>query len=884
MRRRINKRPIFIFLLVFVALASFMFFIPKTANADSVIERLHFIKNESGTSDAIVIESDGHYGLVDTMNPGPNSDFASINTNQTDPLDNGTKVANYLRAIGCNKLDFIIITHNHSDHIGGLSELGDFFDDSHTIVFYKEDLTDGTDAENNDWNNHDYYEKMLTMIGNGDNNIAGHHAIACDVSKKCGLIEDGTLSANNSFISSLTVDANYGADTTKLKHNISFAFGTFDIKLYNIYNNTYYKENLNSIVTFIKQRNSGIKVALLGDIENARDDKDYGFNESKPNLTISPAGDCSNCREIGLAGQIAEAIGPVDILKASHHGDNTANSRYVLDEFSPRTFILNNAHDTHPTTGEACPREEAVAEILYLKQKGKSSYYTSQSDGAIVVFFTQYDYRIDNFSLASGGYVEAPDLIGDVIKPKNGPWYWMADKYWAQGEGASKKLWFYVQGNALTTNSWITSANNKYYFQNNGIMHTGWLIDDDKRYYLRQQDNEFKQGDKEGTALVSDWQAINNQWYYFDDEGAVATGLHKLPYTAEGISSDDYYYFNDIGHLQTGWQTVGSYTYYFRTTRDEITPGWGNAAVTGLVFIGSGIYYFRTAENDVTNGPEAAMVTGLVEIDRHLYYFRTEDNDIVSGPKGSAIKNKCVVIDGQGRCFGSDGAQTSTFTPIEKPTISKTDYEYTGKNIGPTISGYDSTKMIQSGDISATEVGEYSIKCSLKDKSTTRWSDGETADVEYRWRIVSSGPAYQIKNYTVNESGATISKIAANTSASTFKSNITLNTGISAEVDTHATTKYVHTGGKTRIKRGSTTLKEFTNIVPGDTDGNGTITYMDYVKVYNHIEKSKNSSSSKKMLAGAYKLAADMDDNDKINYMDYVKIYNKIKELKEGSN
>ena len=56
MRRRINKRPIFIFLLVFVALASFMFFIPKTANADSVIERLHFIKNESGTSDEIVIE------------------------------------------------------------------------------------------------------------------------------------------------------------------------------------------------------------------------------------------------------------------------------------------------------------------------------------------------------------------------------------------------------------------------------------------------------------------------------------------------------------------------------------------------------------------------------------------------------------------------------------------------------------------------------------------------------------------------------------------------------------------------------------------------------------------------------------------------------------
>ncbi|MBR4722516.1 MAG: MBL fold metallo-hydrolase, partial [Muribaculaceae bacterium] len=293
-----------------------MFFIPKTANADSVIERLHFIKNESGTSDAIVIESDGHYGLVDTMNPGPNSVFASIDPSQTDPLDNGTKVANYLRAIGCNKLDFIIITHNHSDHIGGLSELGDFFDDSHTVVFYKEDMTDDDDWEEGAWHNHDYYEKMLAMIGNGDEDITGHHAIACDTSKKCGLTEDGTLPVNNSFLTSLTVDTNYDINTTKLKHNISFAFGTFDIKLYNIYNNSYYIENNNSIVTYIVQRNSGIKAALFGDIENVLGDYDREISNHRPHSVRKPAG---GTLTVGLSSQAAVAVGPIDIMKASHH-------------------------------------------------------------------------------------------------------------------------------------------------------------------------------------------------------------------------------------------------------------------------------------------------------------------------------------------------------------------------------------------------------------------------------------------------------------------------------------------------------------------------------------------------------------------------------------
>jgi len=823
-----------------------MILIPKTANAGSVYERLHFIENESGTSDAIVIESDGHFGLVDTMNPGPNSVFANIDPSQTDPLDNGTKVANYLRAIGCSKLDFIIITHNHSDHIGGLSELGDFFDDSHTVVFYKEDMTDDDDREESAWHNHAYYEKMLAMIGDGDEGIAGHHAIACDVSKKCGLAEDGTLPVNNSFLTSLTVDTNYDVNTTKLKHNISFAFGTFDIKLYNIYNNSYYIENNNSIVTYIVQRNSGVKTALFGDIENVLGDNDREISSNRPHSVRRPAG---GTLAVGLSSQAAVAVGPIDIMKASHHGDNLANSGYVFNETYPKTYIINNVHQTNSETGEIYPQDNAVPAVLLLKKRGAKSYYTSQSDGAIVVFFTSDNYQIENFNLATNQYESAPNPIGDTIKPRSSNWYTMS------GSTEANVDWLHVDGNDLSISKWIVENGHKYYVWNDGRAVNGWMIYGEERYYFKPRENAA------AAALTDGWYALGDCWYYFDDEGVAATGLQKLPYNGK----EDIYLFNDSGNLLDGWQTVGNDTYYFRTTRDEITPGWGNAAITGLVSIGSGIYYFRTAEDDITNGPEAAMVTGLVEIDGHLYYFRTEDNDIVNGPKGSAIKNKCVVINGQGRCFGSDGAQTSTFTPVQRPTISKTDYEYTGKNIAPTVSGYDSTKMIRSGDISATEVGEYSIKYSLRDKSTTRWGDGETADIEFKWRIVSSGPAYQIKGYTVDEKNGTISGIAANTPANSFKSNITLGTGVSAEVDTHATTKFVHTGGKTRIKRGSTTLKEFTNIVLGDPSGDGQINSADLLRIRQHLLGTK-------ALSGVYSTASDVNNDKQINSADLLRV------------
>jgi len=93
----------------------------------------------------------------------------------------------------------------------------------------------------------------------------------------------------------------------------------------------------------------------------------------------------------------------------------------------------------------------------------------------------------------------------------------------------------------------------------------------------------------------------------------------------------------------------------------------------------------------------------------------------------------------------------------------------------------------------------------------------------------------------------------------------------------------LYTGSKTKIYNKNSIIYEYTNIIKGEVNGDGKINYLDYVNVYNHIQKIKHPETNKKELINEYLFAADISGDGKINYLDYVKIYNKIKELK-GEN
>ena len=81
---------------------------------------------------------------------------------------------------------------------------------------------------------------------------------------------------------------------------------------------------------------------------------------------------------------------------------------------------------------------------------------------------------------------------------------------------------------------------------------------------------------------------------------------------------------------------------------------------------------------------------------------------------------------------------------LEKVTLVENTFEYTGDEIVSDGSNFDSNKMNVSGDIKATNVGNYSITVSLKDKDNYEWKDDTTADLVLNWSITQATPDYTV--------------------------------------------------------------------------------------------------------------------------------------------
>ena len=86
----------------------------------------HFI--DVGQGDSILLESEGEYALIDAGE-----------------FECGQRVLTYLAAVGAESLRYVIATHPHSDHIGGMRTV---IDETKTENF----ITVKTDSDNYGWN------------------------------------------------------------------------------------------------------------------------------------------------------------------------------------------------------------------------------------------------------------------------------------------------------------------------------------------------------------------------------------------------------------------------------------------------------------------------------------------------------------------------------------------------------------------------------------------------------------------------------------------------------------------------------------------------------------------------------------------------------------
>ena len=489
--------------------------------------KIHFI-NVSPTnlgSDAILLESNGHYAMIDTgedydfpdgsdprypYHDGTNTDYRNVMTE---------RVMRHLKNVGVETLDFILITHAHSDHIGNADELMENFN---VNKVYMKRYSDSriTDKERL-WDSQYNYDKVLAVASQ----------------KGIPVIQDIS------------------------KEQAHFSLADMDIQLYN-YENKYTNgqltpvvdDNSNSIISVITV--NGKRIFTAGDLNNL----DY-LNEDR----------------------YGPIIGKVDMMKFNHHFDaEFSNTSNFLQNLHPSIVVQTSSNDPwknyHVATDVIQQLKSYGTELIKASSaEYEATVFDIRTDGFVNIS-TQYP-RIPSFT--AKWYVE-----DDVWKYRYASgehaigWSEIAGRYYFfKGNGAMlesqwkkwRNRWFYFQDSGEMATKWKFLNDSWYFFNIYGQMETGWASSDGQWYYL-SKDGDMQKGWKwidkawyyfdESGEMKTGWVKDKDEWYYLDSEGKMKTGELQL-------DKYDYVLAND-GHMLTGWNG----NYYYRASGEKAKDAW----------------------------------------------------------------------------------------------------------------------------------------------------------------------------------------------------------------------------------------------------------------------------------------------------------------------
>ncbi|HGR0629409.1 TPA: N-acetylmuramoyl-L-alanine amidase family protein [Streptococcus pneumoniae] len=429
--------------------------------------KIHFINVQEGGSDAIILESNGHFAMVDT---GEDYDFPDgsdsrypwregIETSYKHVLTD--RVFRRLKELGVQKLDFILVTHTHSDHIGNVDELLSTYPVDR--VYLKK-----------------YSDNRITNSERLWDNLYGYDKVLQTASEK-----------GVSVIQNIT------------QGDAHFQFGDMDIELYNYENETdssgelkkIWDDNSNSLISVVKV--NGKKIYLGGDLDNVH----------------------------GAEDKYGPFIGKVDLMKFNHHLDTkNSNTKNFIKNLSPEIIVQTSSSPIGSyDSGQEINREY----ISWLESMGIQHINAASKDYDATVF----DIRQDGLVNISTSYKPIPSFQAGWHKSSYGNWWYQAPDStgeYAVGWNEIKGEWYYFAPSGEMKTGWVKDKEAWYYMDSTGIMKTGEIEVAGHHYYL-EESGAMKQGwlkkandwyfyKTDGSRAIG-WIKDKDKWYFLKENG-----------------------------------------------------------------------------------------------------------------------------------------------------------------------------------------------------------------------------------------------------------------------------------------------------------------------------------------------------------------------------
>ena len=628
---------------------------PSEAGASDKETKIHFISLTS-TTDAILLESNGHYGLVDSGEdweyPDGTDERYPFREGITQGIGYEQQVIHYLKSQGVDKLDFYIATHSHSDHIGSGDEILDTFPTDRLYINRYDDTYILEENGSHLWDNQYVYDDIIDAANRNGVQIITDLDLEENAQYRSFSLGEMTIDLMNlerrkdeSGNVLPVADENENCIVTKVTAQGKTALLTADLdptegdtkkladKLIEELGES--EENQNE--------NQGIEIEL----EDSYPEENYAEKSSVeldlPETRVVP--DTDGEPLFDEAQKNMEKTISLDLMKMNHHSLDYNNTTYFLTSLNPKDVVVTGYKSWFNARERDClPKAEV--------------YATATDSAAVVAEFME--------SGIETGYVKLSPEWMEI----GGAWYYFDENgrtFTDQGahEIDGIPYCFDSRGALETKERWVlVNGNWKWWLPTGEYYREDWLTQGEKNYYLDEQGN-----------AVKGWQQIDGNWHYFDENCALVkdTWIGNYYVDESGIwiqeagrgqwilsGSRWWFCHPDGSYTKSDWEVIAGKRYYFDV------DGW---MVTGWQWIGGTCYYF---EPGGVMAKDTWIGNDYVDESGEWVPGAMKDQWLLSGSRwwyrhadGSYTKSDWEAISGSWYYFDADGWMVTGWQQIE---------------------------------------------------------------------------------------------------------------------------------------------------------------------------------------------------------------------------